>query len=77
MYATTKEFLDYFNLRRIDELPPLSELTDLDKITIDTQLEMSIPRSEEEVTDDDPESELVAAEISEETEPAPGNTTLH
>ncbi len=77
MYATTKEFLDYFNLRRIDELPPLSELTDLDKITIDTQLEMSIPRSEEEVADDDPESELVAAEIPEESEPAPGNITLH
>lgn len=32
MYATTKEFLDYFNLRRIDELPSLSELKDLDSI---------------------------------------------
>lgn len=46
MYATTKEFLDYFNLRRIDELPPLGELTDLD--AIDTQLEMTIPRDEVE-----------------------------
>ena len=77
MYATTKEFLDYFNLRRIDELPPLSELTDLDNITLDTQLEMSMPRSEDEKSDDDPESELIAAEISEEAEPAAGNVTLH
>jgi segregation and condensation protein B len=46
MYATTKEFLDYFNLKRIDELPPLSELTDLD--AIDTQLEMPIPAKETE-----------------------------
>ena len=46
MYATTKEFLDYFNLKRIDELPPLSELTDLD--AIDTQLEMQIPAKEQE-----------------------------
>lgn len=44
MYATTKEFLDYFNLKRIDELPPLSELTDLD--AIDTQLEFPIPGKE-------------------------------
>ncbi len=30
MYATTRQFLDYFNLRNLDELPPLSELRDLD-----------------------------------------------
>ena len=31
LYATTKNFLDYFNLRSLDELPPLSEIKDLDK----------------------------------------------
>ncbi|SID96710.1 Segregation and condensation protein B [Mycobacteroides abscessus subsp. abscessus] len=25
LYATTKEFLDYFGLKSIDELPPLTE----------------------------------------------------
>ncbi|CAM3811650.1 SMC-Scp complex subunit ScpB [Parendozoicomonas haliclonae] len=30
MYATTRQFLDYFNLQNLDELPPLSELRDLD-----------------------------------------------
>ncbi len=29
LYATTKEFLDYFNLRNIDELPEISEIQEL------------------------------------------------
>ncbi len=32
LYATTRHFLDYFNLRSLDELPPLHELKDLDEI---------------------------------------------
>jgi segregation and condensation protein B len=83
MYATTKEFLDYFNLRRIDELPPLGELTDLD--AIDTQLEMSIPRDEASQAPDSEESdpdqpagspvaeELADAAVAENT----GGVTLH
>ena len=29
LYATTKEFLDYFNLKSLSELPPLPEIRDL------------------------------------------------
>lgn len=29
MYGTTKEFLDYFGLRRLDDLPPLTDIKDL------------------------------------------------
>ncbi len=29
LYATTRLFLDYFNLQRLDDLPPLSEIRDL------------------------------------------------
>jgi len=29
MYGTTKEFLDYFGLRRLDDLPPLGDIKDL------------------------------------------------
>ena len=29
LYATTKSFLDYFNLKSLSELPPLSEIRDL------------------------------------------------
>jgi len=39
MYATTKTFLDYFNLKTLDELPALSEIRDLDKINAELELE--------------------------------------
>ncbi len=32
LFATTKDFLDYFNLKSMDELPTLAEIKDLDKI---------------------------------------------
>ncbi|GGE70230.1 hypothetical protein GCM10011533_23290 [Streptosporangium jomthongense] len=32
MYATTRQFLDYFNLSGLDQLPPLSEIRDLEEI---------------------------------------------
>lgn len=32
LFGTTKGFLDYFGLRRLDELPPLSELRDLGEL---------------------------------------------
>jgi segregation and condensation protein B len=30
LYATTRQFLDYFNLESLDQLPPLGELRDLE-----------------------------------------------
>lgn len=33
MYATTKQFLDYFNLRSLEELPSLAEVRDLETIS--------------------------------------------
>lgn len=32
MYATTRQFLDYFNLRNLDQLPPLAEIRDLETL---------------------------------------------
>lgn len=32
LYATTKAFLDYFNLKRLDELPPLPDVADFDQL---------------------------------------------
>ena len=32
MYATTRQFLDDFNLQELDQLPPLAEIRDLDEI---------------------------------------------
>lgn len=32
MYATTRQFLDYFSLDSLDQLPPLAEIRDLEEI---------------------------------------------
>jgi|TARA_R100000935_G_scaffold58883_1_gene99012 segregation and condensation protein B len=32
MFATTRQFLDYFDLKSLEDLPPLSEIKDLDKL---------------------------------------------
>ena len=41
LYATTREFLDYFNLKSLNELPTLAEIRDLD--SINRELELSDP----------------------------------
>lgn len=38
MYATTREFLDYFGLKRLEDLPPLAEIRDLDSINVELDL---------------------------------------
>ncbi|MFT7688680.1 MAG: segregation and condensation protein B [Candidatus Azotimanducaceae bacterium] len=40
IYATTKTFLDYFDLSSLDELPTLSEIKDLDKMNEELDLGM-------------------------------------
>ncbi len=40
LYATTRGFLDYFNLKSLDELPTLAELRDIDAINAELNLEM-------------------------------------
>ena len=49
MYGTTKQFLDYFNLKSLDELPRLSDLVDLDKIG--NQFELEIDEKEQTDTE--------------------------
>lgn len=41
IYGTTREFLDYFGLKKLDDLPPLAELKDLETLT--AQLELDGP----------------------------------
>lgn len=38
LYGTTRDFLDYFNLKSLDELPTLAELRDIDKINAELDL---------------------------------------
>jgi len=40
LYATTRQFLDYFNMKSLDELPSLSEIKDLSKLDPELDLEL-------------------------------------
>ena len=43
LYGTTRAFLDYFNLRSLDELPTLAELQDLDQAHPELDLRLPEP----------------------------------
>jgi len=38
IYGTTREFLDYFGLKKLDDLPPLADLKDLETFTAQLEL---------------------------------------
>lgn len=44
LYATTKQFLDYFNMKSLDELPTLAEIKDLE----DLNPELDLPNPDDE-----------------------------
>ena len=56
LYGTTKEFLDYFNLKSLDQLPTLAEIKDLDsmhpELALDEheQVETSDAQADEQLT---------------------------
>ncbi|MEP4485648.1 MAG: SMC-Scp complex subunit ScpB [Halioglobus sp.] len=59
MYATTRAFLDYFNLKNLDQLPALAEIRDLE--TLNAELGFSEPLQPEvdATADDAPELTVV------------------
>lgn len=64
LYGTTKEFLDYFNLKSLEDLPSLAEIKDLDQIHQELDLDIDntgVAEGEEEAgsTDDESGSEKV------------------
>jgi len=71
MFATTRQFLDYFNLKSLQELPPLSEIRDLDQLNPELDLGdenntgrvLGLPDEDapaaEEQDDDIPEVDLI------------------
>ena len=70
MYGTTREFLDYFNLKSLDELPSLAELRDLSAIGEELELDLSdIPEVQLAPANDD--SEAPAEDGGAETAPVP------
>lgn len=71
MYATTKQFLDYFNLEGLDQLPPLSEIRDLEEIGREIEKNMQAEIEFESPARDTGDDDGDAA-----PEPSPGQT-LH
>ncbi|MGI9220587.1 MAG: SMC-Scp complex subunit ScpB [Woeseiaceae bacterium] len=50
MFGTTKIFLDYFGLKRLDDLPPLADLADWESLRV----QLNLPEVEEDTSDDMP-----------------------
>ena len=69
MYGTTREFLDYFNLKTLDELPPLSDIKDLDKLHPSLELDDEPGSRNAETTESEAGSE-VSAEVEAEADNA-------
>jgi segregation and condensation protein B len=45
LLATTRQFLDYFNLHSLDQLPPLSELRDFDEVSRSLDLKLAVDKT--------------------------------
>ncbi|WP_257263959.1 SMC-Scp complex subunit ScpB [Endozoicomonas sp. ONNA2] len=48
MFATTRQFLDYFNLLNLNELPPLSEIRDLEEAARALEVPAAVPEAHAE-----------------------------
>lgn len=72
MYASTREFLDYFNLKTLDDLPTLAELRDIDKINAELDLRLPGEGSADSAAANDNEAtpQSVVAALTADMEPA-------
>jgi len=59
LYATTKQFLDYFNLQSLDQLPPLSEIRDLEAINLEIEKQIE-PVNDSSENEENSEHEVSA-----------------
>lgn len=64
MYGSTSQFLDYFNLKSLDELPPLSDIQDLDKLHPSLQLEDEQAATEADSTESEATAEVAGEAVS-------------
>jgi segregation and condensation protein B len=72
LLATTKEFLDYFGLKSLDQLPTLAELKDVE--TIGVQLELNTDEPAAELAAANQDDMVTAAEAATGTDTAPEQT---
>ena len=63
IYATTRQFLDYFNLKSLDQLPPLAEIRDLN--TISRELNIDLPVEDiKPANDESNEADIVTLPVT-------------
>ena len=82
LLATPKTFLDYFGLKRLDELPPLSELRDIGELEPQLPFEPAVPASIAEpaaepatdAEDSNIEAELMSDAASDTSSDTPSDT---
>ena len=70
LYGTTREFLDYFNLRSLDQLPTLAEIKDLDDIHPELALNEDENVEAEQADDESRDTETDPVSDSDRTEAA-------
>lgn len=68
LYATTREFLDYFNLKSLEDLPTLAEIRDID--SLNAALDLGDASASDEATGDQQEVGDGAAQVAEGELPA-------
>ena len=71
LYGTTKEFLDYFNLKSLQDLPSLAEIKDLDQIHQELDLDIDNTDTAQENSDDEsagPDTDGGSVEVDEAAE---------
>lgn len=57
MFGTTKNFLDYFGLKKLDDLPPLADLSDWESLRV----QLNLPEVDDQVESEAGEAALAAA----------------
>lgn len=79
LYATTKQFLDYFGLKSLDELPSLAEIKDLDNLNPelkfdgdegDVQSDKSAIDNNDTESQDEPDANVTLSDEDEFKEPS-------
>jgi segregation and condensation protein B len=69
LYGSTRNFLDYFNLRSLDELPNLADLTDPDILASQLDLDESDHRSQDQTPDEAGQDEPAQEDTTVQQEP--------
>jgi segregation and condensation protein B len=77
LFGTTRGFLDYFNLKSLDALPPLAEIRDMEDLNPQMRLDNgsdALPvrvAVADDIADEDPAEAAAAAETMDDVESAP------